>query len=111
MTTRLADKDQTIRELDGTVRLAERRADVAEARVKREAKRANDAQARLSDAARRGPCCPDRRQAAAEESPRSGRARHPEAAELPTIVDLLAWEDARRGPPRRRDELDIRRHA
>ena len=80
---RLADKDRTIRELDGTIRLAERRADLAEGKVKRESKRANDAQARLSElldnvlAVREG----------AEESDDAS------IADLPTIVDLMAWED------------------
>ena len=83
MTSRLAEKDQTIRELDGTVRLAERRADIAEERVQREAKRANEAQARLSDLL-------DDVLAAREEMDESGEAA---LQDLPTIVDLLAWED------------------
>ena len=83
MTSRLAEKDQTIRELDGTVRLAERRADIAEERVQREAKRANEAQARLSDLL-------DDVLAAREEIDESREAA---LQDLPTIVDLLAWED------------------
>lgn len=83
MTSRLADKDQTIRELDGTVRLAERRADLAEERVKREAKRANEAQARLSDLV-------DDVLAARDEVDESGDLA---LQDLPTIVDLLAWEE------------------
>jgi hypothetical protein len=83
MTSRLAEKDQTIRELDGTVRLADRRADIAEERVRRESKRANEAQARLSDLL-------DDVLAAREEIDESGETA---LQDLPTIVDLLAWED------------------
>jgi hypothetical protein len=83
ITSRLAAKDQTIRELNGTLRLSERRADLAENRVKREAKRANDAQARLSELL-------DEVLAAREEADESGDGS---LQDLPTIVDLLAWEE------------------
>ncbi len=114
MMTRLADRDQAIVSLNGTIRLAEKRADVAEARVKRESKRANDAQERLStllEEVRAAQEAAD--QAAAEESAEVWAGLGiPEAAELPTVVDLLAWEErADEALLGDADELDTRRHA
>jgi hypothetical protein len=43
MTDRLATRDRSLKELEGTIVLAEKRAMEAETRVKREARRANDA--------------------------------------------------------------------
>ncbi len=85
MTSRLAARDQTIVELNGTIRLAERRADEAELRVKHEAKRANDAQERLAA------LLDEVLTAQAEALAGVGI---PEAADLPTVVDLLAWENS-----------------
>jgi chromosome segregation ATPase len=85
---RLASKDKTIVELTGTIRLAEKRADEAESRVKREAKRANEAQERLSVLL--DEVLTANADLVEEEWASAGI---PEAAELPTIVDLLAWED------------------
>ncbi len=84
MTARVAARDQTIVELNGTIRLAEKRADEAEVRVKREAKRANDAQEHLAT------LLDEVLTAQAEALAGVGI---PEAADLPTVVDLLAWED------------------
>jgi hypothetical protein len=85
MSARLAERDTTITELRGTVRLAEARADEAEQRVRREARRANDAQERLASLlvevmTQRGAASDDDLDA--------------ELAELPTVVDLLSWDDA-----------------
>jgi hypothetical protein len=88
MTSRIAEKDLTIRELSGTVRLAEVRADEAEARVQREARRATEAQARLSELLDEVLA---HQAAAAPAAPPGDELR--DATELPTIVDLLAWED------------------
>jgi protein phosphatase 1 regulatory subunit 37 len=84
MSTRLAAKDKTIVELNGTIRLAEMRADEAEIRVKREAKRANEAQERLSVLLD---------EVLTSQTEALQGVGIPEAADLPTIVDLLAWED------------------
>ena len=84
MNSRVAEKDRTIRALNGTIRLAERRADEAEDRVKREAKRANEAQERLSVLLD---------EVLIQQSEALAGVGVPEAADLPTIVDLLAWED------------------
>jgi hypothetical protein len=88
MTSRLAEKDRTIRELDGTVRLAEARVDEAELHVQREARRAAEAQARLSELLDEVLAHRSAAEAAAESA-----GEPTESPDLPTIVDLLAWED------------------
>jgi hypothetical protein len=85
MTGRLRQRDGTIRELQGTLRLAERRADDAESRVRREARRANEAQHRLSVLLDEV--------AAHQAAIQADAAATEELSELPTIVDLLAWEE------------------
>ena len=114
ITSRLAERDKTIGSLNGTIRLAEKRADVAEARVKRESKRANDAQERLSSLLEQVRAAQEaaEKAAAAESKEVWAGLGIPEAAELPTIVDLLAWEErAAEALLGDADELDTRRHA
>lgn len=79
MTARLAQRDRTVVDLTRTVRLAERRADDAEARVEREARRAKEMQERLS---------------ALLDEVLTQRAVVTADAEVSDIstVDLLAWE-------------------
>lgn len=85
MAGRLQQRDRTIRELHGTLRLAERRAVDAESRVRREARRANEAQERLSVLLD---------EVAAHQAAIAAEAEATqELSELPTIVDLLAWEE------------------
>lgn len=112
MSYRLASRDRTITELEGTVRLAERRADVAEDKVKHEAQRANEAQTRLSDlldevlavqaaaAVAEGAAGVDAEAVSDDVAvPATGLlpadldAVAAQLADLPTIVDLMAWED------------------
>lgn len=84
MTDRLASRDRSIRELEGTIVLAEQRAIEAESRVKRESKRANEAMelvARLQEAL-------DVRKAEEADELASW-----DGWETETVVDLLAWED------------------
>jgi hypothetical protein len=94
MADRLADRERTILARDltivrlkGTLQRVEKRAVDAEARVTREAKRANQAQERLSvllsEVLTNGT-------GVAEDWDSAGI---PEAAALPSIDDLLAWED------------------
>jgi hypothetical protein len=87
-TTKISQRERTIRELNGTVRLAEVRADEAEARVRREARRANDAQTRLSELLDEVLS----HQAAVDAAAIPGDELL-DSNDLPTIVDLLAWED------------------
>ena len=92
MSSRLTERDLTISQLHGTIRLAEARADDAEDRVRRESRRANEAQTRLSAlldevlAAQAAEVAPD----AVDDIMTID--------DLPTIVDLLAWEE-RQGQP------------
>lgn len=98
MTGRLSQRDQRIGELDATVRLAELRADDAEGRVRREARRANEAQERLAAVLDEvlGTTEYDvdaDRAAAARPATSPGPAAVAEVADLPTIVDLLGWDE------------------
>ena len=88
MSTRLVDRDRmvqlrdtTIAQLRGTLRLAESRIGELDERARCESRRADDAQERLSallDEVLAQPPLP---------------AFDAGASELPTVVDLLAWED------------------
>jgi hypothetical protein len=84
MERRLGFKDRAIKELSGTVRLAEARADEAETRARRETRRANEAQARLAD------LLDEVLTQQPDELVAIDDAHDPD---LPTIVDLLAWEE------------------
>lgn len=88
MAARLALRDQRILRLNSTLRLAEKRVEDAETRVKREAKRANQAQERLSVLLHE--VLTANVDVIEDDWAGSGI---PEAAELPTLDDLLAWED------------------
>jgi hypothetical protein len=89
MTERLVRRDRDIRELEGTIVLAEKRAMEAETRVQREARRANEALelvAELQEAL-------EVRKAEDADELASWNADVPFDQELDTVVDLLAWED------------------
>lgn len=96
----LAGRSREVRELEGTLRLSEARADAAEDRVRREVRRVDDARARIVElevalAIRR-----------AEEADELA-TWEPGGPEVDTVVDLLAWEDrSRAGADLRR----LRRH-
>jgi hypothetical protein len=77
-------KDRSIRELAGTLRLAEARADEADARMRREARRANEAQARLAELLD---------EVLSQQTAELAEIDAAHDPDLPTIVDLLAWED------------------
>lgn len=79
MTRRLADRDDTILGLRGTLRLSERRADQAERRAREQAERVSTLQATVDELATE--------QVPAFEVPAGW-----EGADLPTIVDLMSWE-------------------
>jgi len=84
MTDRLVRTDREVRELSGTLVLAEKRAAEAEHRVRRESRRANDLEVKVSEL---------------EEALEIRRAEEEDqlavwdATELETVVDLLAWEE------------------
>jgi hypothetical protein len=114
MTRRLSARDRAIGELNGTVRLLERRVDEAETRVRREARRANDAQERLAavldevlgtggldgdvvDGERglvsvAGGAAGGAGGAGGAPGAAGGVDLMPDRAELPTVVDLLGWD-------------------
>jgi methylmalonyl-CoA mutase cobalamin-binding subunit len=84
VTDRLVRTDREVRELSGTLVLAEKRAAEAEHRVRREARRASDLEAKVNEL---------------EEALEIRRAEEEDqlavwdATELETVVDLLAWEE------------------
>lgn len=87
MTERLAARDKSIHELEGTIVLAEARAIEAETRVKREARRANDAQelvAKLQE---------QLEIRKAEQADELATWEGFEGMDVETVVDLLAWEE------------------
>jgi hypothetical protein len=84
---RLADRDHTISHLKGTVRLCESRVAQADHRVRRESERANSAQEQLAEV------LSERHDLEAEAAAlmvASGIIE--DAAEMPAIVNLMAWE-------------------
>lgn len=92
MTAKVEGQQRTIASLEGTIRLADKRADEAETRVRREARRANEAQARLSSLLdevlmHRTLPVADANVTSAEEDELFDQT------DLPTIINLLAWED------------------
>ncbi len=81
MGARLADRDRTITQLNGTLRLAEIRIGEAETRATREGTRADETQERLTALLDEVLAQPHLTLVEADEQ------------EAPTIVDLLAWEE------------------
>jgi hypothetical protein len=84
MERRMGFKDRALSELSGTLRLAEARADEAETRARRETRRANEAQARLADLLD---------EVLTEQTHELAAIDDAHDPDLPTIVDLLAWEE------------------
>lgn len=99
MTERIIARDGEIGELRGTIRLAERRADEAEERVKREARRTVTLQERLDEVSRE-----------LEEREDSLAVWNGvwDSGDAPTVVDLLAWEERVAAAS---ESGDTRRHA
>jgi hypothetical protein len=94
MTDSLDEAKSESGELRGTLRLAERRAELAEQRARHEARRRGELQTQLDDMARQTETT-----AADSESASSADAAEGSPAapywdpEVPTVVDLLSWED------------------
>ena len=84
MTERLANRERAVRELEGTIVLAEQRALEAEARVRREARRANEAAEHVAEL-----------QQALEirKAEEADELASWEGWEAETVVDLLAWDE------------------
>jgi hypothetical protein len=82
---RVADADREVRELEGTLRLSECRALEAEDRVRREARAGDRARARVSEL--------EVALAIRTAEDADELASWTAAADLDTVVDLLAWEE------------------
>lgn len=93
MTDKLARTDREVRELSGTLVLAERRAAEAEHRIKREARRANDLEAKVAELEEEL----EIRKAEEEDQLAVWDAAQFQlpgmSDDLDTVVDLLAWEE------------------
>ncbi len=106
MTDRLASRDRSIRELEGTIVLAEKRAMEAETRVKRESRRANEALELVE---------------ALQEQLEIRKAEEADelatwdgwqgSMEAETVVDLLAWEDKVNAGSQAAEAAADRKHA
>ncbi len=103
MTDRLASRDKSIRELESTILLAEKRAIEAETRVKRESRRANEAMQLVSELQQ---ALEIRKAEEADELASWG-----ESMEADTVVDLLAWEDKVNAAGEAMAEASGRKHA
>lgn len=87
MTDRLVSRDRSIKELEGTIVLAEKRAMEAETRVKREARRANDAMELVASLQEQLEI------RKAEQADELATWEGWDGADVETVVDLLAWEE------------------
>jgi hypothetical protein len=93
ITARLEAATSRVTELRGTLRLAERRSDLAELRAKQEARRRGELQTRLDELSSES----EAEQPVAAKDPVE---RTPQwDPEVPTVVDLLAWDEPRDDPP------------
>jgi len=88
MTDRLAVRDRSIKELEGTIVLAEKRAMEAETRVKREARRANEAMELVASLQEQLEI-----RKAEEADELASWEGWDGVMDASTVVDLLAWED------------------
>ncbi|HEX5770887.1 MAG TPA: hypothetical protein VFY11_07980 [Nocardioidaceae bacterium] len=100
MTERLAARDKSIQELEGTIVLAEARAIEAETRVKRESRRANDAQELVAQL---------QEQLEIRKAEQADELASWEGWDAETVVNLLAWEEKVQAGAG--DSKDERKHA
>lgn len=100
MTERLAASDKSIKELEGTIVLAEARAIEAETRVKRESRRANEAQDLVTQL---------QEQLEIRKAEQADELASWEGWDAETVVDLLAWEEKVEAAAG--DAKDERKHA
>jgi signal transduction histidine kinase len=90
--SRLSARTRRISELNGTIRLADKRADQAEARADRESARADREAARADDAHTRLSTLLDD-VLSYQVAPVDPLQGEPSSEDLPTVVDLLRWEE------------------
>jgi hypothetical protein len=92
LTTDLDEATATADELRGTLRLAERRAELAEQRARHESRRRGELQQRI-DILTVDPESPTEAGSASATSEGADATVPNWDPEVPTVVDLLAWED------------------
>lgn len=91
MTSRLDEASGTVGELHGTLRLAERRAELAEQRARHESRRRGDLQSRIDElTSQASPAADGEGETSSDDSGGTAPYWDPD---VPTVVDLLAWED------------------
>lgn len=91
MTSRLDEASDTVGELNGTLRLAERRAELAEQRARHESRRRGELQNRIDElTSESSPAADGDGETSSDESGGTAPYWDPD---VPTVVDLLAWED------------------
>lgn len=91
MTSRMDEADYAVGELRGTLRLAERRAELAEQRARHESRRRGELQNRIDELTAEASPSDAGSDAPVTEEP--GDAVPYWDPDVPTVVDLLAWED------------------
>ena len=106
MTDRLANRERSIQELEGTIVLAEERAMEAEQRVQREARRVTEAQEKVAEL---------------QEALEIKKAEEADelalwdgwegSLEADTVVDLLSWEDKVKAAAEAASSADQQKHA
>jgi hypothetical protein len=102
ITTLLEAATTTVTELRGTLRLAERRTELAEQRAKHEARRRGELQIRLDTLSS------ESEEVRPEPTEGSESVAPYWDPEVPTVVDLLAWEDREEAKPPGVSETDGR---
>jgi hypothetical protein len=91
MTSRMDEAKDTVGELRGTLRLAERRAELAEQRARHESRRRGELQNRIDELRSEGtPSTDGEGDATSTETAGATPYWDPD---VPTVVDLLSWED------------------
>ena len=104
MTARLDEANTTVKELQGTLRLAERRAELAEQRARHESRRRGELEARIDELTSQGSPADGGDETASEMTGGTAPYWDPD---LPTVVDLLAWEDRGFEPAEPESKADL----
>jgi hypothetical protein len=93
ITSRLEAATSTVSELQGTIRLAERRTELAEQRARHESRRRGELQTRYDTLASATDAGADAEKPQPEPSEAAPDAKPQWDPDVPTVVDLLSWED------------------
>ena len=93
ITTQLDEATSAVSELRGTLRLAERRSELAEQRARHESRRRSELQHRVDTLTSAAEADTDAEQSPPEPSDGTEDAKPQWDPDVPTVVDLLSWED------------------